>query len=77
MSFREFQIWVKYRERYGSLNPMLRTEWAAGMVSSTIANVNRGKDTPPFSVTDFTLHFTKTPTVTGPVTLDEAMRTWY
>lgn len=37
---------------------------------------NRGKDTPPFSVTDFTLHFTKTPTTTGPVTLDEAMRTW-
>ncbi len=55
---------------------MLRTEWAAGLISSTIANVNRGKDTPPFSVTDFTLHFTKTPTTTGPVTLDEAMRTW-
>jgi len=67
---------VKYRERYGSLNPMLRTEWAGGMISSTIANVNRGKDAPPFSVTDFTLHFTKTTATTDPVTLDEAKRTW-
>ncbi|WP_236034224.1 hypothetical protein [Leclercia adecarboxylata] len=56
---------------------MLRTEWAGGMISSTIANVNRGKDAPPFSVTDFTLHFTKTTATTDPVTLDEAKRTWF
>lgn len=55
---------------------MLRTEWAAGMISSTIANVKRGKDTAPFSVTDFTLHFTKPTATTDPVTLDEAKRTW-
>ncbi|WP_438861609.1 phage tail assembly protein T [Mixta calida] len=55
---------------------MMRTEWAAGMVSSTIANVNRGASTPPFSVTDFTLHFTPQPASNEPIGLDEAMKSW-
>lgn len=55
---------------------MMRTEWAAGMVSSTIANVNRGKNTPAFSVTDFTLHFNGLPVSNEPIALDEAMNTW-
>lgn len=27
MSLREFQVWVKYRNKYGQLNVMMRTEW--------------------------------------------------
>lgn len=55
---------------------MMRTEWAAGMVSSTIANVNRGPTTPAYSVTDFTLHFTRREASNEPIGLDEAMKAW-
>lgn len=50
---------------------MLRTEWAAALVSSVIANVNRGKDTPAFKVTDFAPHLAE-----APLSLDEAMSQW-
>ncbi|EIC81988.1 hypothetical protein SPM24T3_24201, partial [Serratia sp. M24T3] len=53
LSLSEFWMWVKYRDRYGTLNPMMRTEWGAAMVASVIANVNRGKTTAPFKVSDF------------------------
>ncbi|WP_438272194.1 phage tail assembly protein T [Serratia fonticola] len=71
MSLREFWVWVKYRAKYGGLNPMMRTEWAAALVSSTIANVNRGKDTPAFRITDFAPHIDE-----KPISLDEAMESW-
>ena len=29
MSRREFLVWLKYREKYGPLNIMMRTEWGA------------------------------------------------
>lgn len=50
---------------------MMRTEWAAALVSSTIANVNRGKDTPAFRITDFAPHIDE-----KPISLDEAMESW-
>lgn len=67
---------MKYRERYGSLNPMMRTEWAGGLVASTIANVNKDAKTPPFNPTDFTLHFTKPTATNRPISLEEAKASW-
>ncbi|STW07813.1 Uncharacterised protein [Klebsiella grimontii] len=32
MSLREFQVWVKYRNKYGPLNIMMRTEWGSALV---------------------------------------------
>lgn len=55
---------------------MMRTEWGAGVVASTIANVNRDAKTPPFSPTDFTLHFTKVTAANEPISLEEAMSRW-
>ncbi len=50
---------------------MMRTEWAAGLISSVLANVNRGKDSPPFKVTDFTPHINE-----PAISLDQAMQEW-
>jgi len=55
---------------------MMRTEWGAGVVASTIANVNRDAKTPQFSPTDFTLHFTKVTAANEPISLEEAMSRW-
>ncbi|MGS3558634.1 phage tail protein, partial [Klebsiella pneumoniae] len=41
MSLREFQVWVKYRNKYGQLNVMMRTEWGASLVASVLANINK------------------------------------
>lgn len=50
---------------------MMRTEWAAGLISSVLANINRGKDTPAFTLTDFTPH------ISAPaISLDQAMKEW-
>ena len=40
---------------YHSIEPIggMRSDLNAGIVASTIANVNRGKNTKPFSPTDF------------------------
>ncbi|WP_449757715.1 phage tail assembly protein T [Erwinia billingiae] len=50
---------------------MMRTEWGAALVASTLANVNRGSDTPPFKVTDFAPHMKK-----EGISLEEAMKQW-
>lgn len=62
---------MKYRNKFGNLNPMMRTEWAAALVASTLANINRKKDSPAFSVTDFAPHINE-----APVSLDDAMKNW-
>ncbi|CAH5644892.1 hypothetical protein AI3021V1_2701 [Klebsiella pneumoniae] len=56
MSRREFLVWLKYREKYGPLNIMMRTEWGASLVASVLANINKAKSTPPFKVSDFAPH---------------------
>ncbi|WP_458778569.1 phage tail assembly protein T [Citrobacter koseri] len=78
LSFREFQQWVQYRQKYGSLNPMMRTEWGAALISSVLANINREKNTRAFTVTDFAPHFAAAERVAAnePISLEEAMRTW-
>ncbi|MBN4833100.1 phage tail protein [Enterobacter hormaechei] len=78
LSFREFQQWVQYRQKYGNLNPMMRTEWGAALVSSVLANVNRSKNTPAFSIADFAPHIAavEREAANEPIKLEDAMRTW-
>lgn len=71
MSLREFQVWVKYRNKYGPLNVMMRTEWGASLVASVLANINKSKNSPPFKISDFAPHINEVS-----VSLEEAMKTW-
>ncbi|WP_154065090.1 phage tail assembly protein T [Klebsiella variicola] len=71
MSRREFLVWLKYREKYGPLNIMMRTEWGAALVATVLANINRGKKSPPFKISDFALHINE-----GPISLEDAMNSW-
>lgn len=71
ISLREFQVWVKYRNKYGPLNVMMRTEWGASLVASVLANINKSKNSPPFKVSDFAPHINEVS-----VSLEEAMKTW-
>ena len=75
MSVTEYQTWLLYRQKYGGLNPVMRTEWGAALVSSVIANINRDKKTPPFSVEDFAPHLNNEDKKSG-ITLDEAKKMW-
>ncbi|HBM3132035.1 TPA: phage tail protein [Klebsiella michiganensis] len=71
MSLREFQVWVKYRNKFGQLNSMMRTEWGASLVASVLANINKSKNSPPFKISDFAPHINEVS-----VSLEEAMKTW-
>ncbi|ELB7346667.1 phage tail assembly protein T [Klebsiella michiganensis] len=71
MSLREFQMWVKYRNKYGPLNIMMRSEWGASLVASVLANINKSKNSPPFKISDFAPHINEVS-----VSLEEAMKTW-
>ncbi|EPC3765345.1 phage tail assembly protein T [Klebsiella michiganensis] len=71
MSLREFQMWVKYRNKYGPLNIMMRTEWGASLVASVLANINKSKNSPPFKISDFAPHINEVS-----VSLEEAMKSW-
>ncbi|ORT95392.1 phage tail protein [Klebsiella pneumoniae] len=64
-------VWLKYREKYGPLNIMMRTEWGASLVASVLANINKAKNTPPFKVSDFAPHINE-----APLSLEEAMKSW-
>ncbi|WP_338580384.1 phage tail protein [Klebsiella oxytoca] len=72
MSLREFQVWVKYRNKYGPLNVMMRTEWGASLVASVLANINKSKNSPPFKVSDFAPHINEVS-----VSLEEALKSWH
>lgn len=72
MSLREFQVWVKYRNKYGPLNVMMRTEWGASLVASVLANINKSKNSPPYKVSDFAPHITE-----ASVSLEDAMKNWH
>ncbi|MBN3978307.1 phage tail assembly protein T [Serratia marcescens] len=67
----EYRLWVKYREKYGTLNPMMRTEWGAALVASVLANINRSKNSPPFEVSDFAPHINE-----KPISIEDAMENW-
>ena len=72
MSLREFQIWVKFRNKYGQLNSMMRTEWGASLVASVLANINKSKNSPPFKISDFAPHINEVS-----VSLEDAMKNWH
>lgn len=72
MNLREFQIWVKYRNKYGPLNIMMRTEWGSALVASVLANINKAKNSPPYKVSDFAPHITE-----ASVSLEDAMKNWH
>ncbi|SXF83111.1 phage tail assembly protein T [Klebsiella variicola] len=71
MSLREFQVWIKYRNKHGPLNIMMRTEWGAALVSSVLANINKSKNTPPYKVSDFAPHINE-----ASISLEDAMKSW-
>ncbi|MBT0718147.1 phage tail protein [Rosenbergiella epipactidis] len=75
MTVPEYQLWLLYRQKYGGLNPMMRTEWGAALVSSVIANVNRGPNSQPFTVTDFSPHLASN-SEKEELTLEEAKKLW-
>jgi len=50
---------------------MMRTEWGAALISSVLANVNKGKDAPAFRISDFAPHIPE-----APVSLEDAMKGW-
>lgn len=72
MSHREYQMWVKYRNKYGSLNVMMRTEWGAALVASVMANIKKSPNTPIFKISDFAPHVKK-----NPISLEEAVKSWH
>ncbi|HDS6681310.1 phage tail assembly protein T [Klebsiella aerogenes] len=72
MSRREFLVWLKYREKYGPLNIMMRTEWGASLIASVLANINKSKGTPTFKVSDFAPHIDE-----PPISLENAMKNWH
>ncbi|MET5290121.1 phage tail protein [Raoultella planticola] len=71
MSIRELQIWLRYREKYGQLNNMMRIEWGSSLVASVLANINKAKNTPTFKVSDFAPHINE-----APLSLEDAMKSW-
>lgn len=76
LSLSEFWVWVKYRNTYGTFNPMMRTEWGSALVASVIANVNRGKNTEPFKVSDFAPHIEE-PEVRQGISLEQAKKSGF
>ena len=48
----ELSEWEAY-DRLEPLDHAMRAELSAGIVASTIANCNRGKDSDPFTASDF------------------------
>ncbi len=50
---------------------MMRTEWGAALIASTLANVNRGESQPPYNITDFAPHMQK-----QAISLEDAMAQW-
>ncbi|PKH20234.1 phage tail protein [Enterobacterales bacterium CwR94] len=72
LSLSEFQMWVEYRNKCGSFNEGMRTEWGAALVSSMIGNVNRDPEkSEPFSIADFAPHIEK-----PAISLKDAMSQW-
>ncbi|MFL1404179.1 hypothetical protein ACJO2E_02395 [Marinobacter sp. M1N3S26] len=72
MPYVEFLAWAAYRKRRGSLNPNQHIERAGALVATILSNVNRKKDTQPFSFYDFAPHHDE-----PPISLERAMEVWH
>lgn len=46
ISGREIELWGRYREKYGPLNPVRMFDSGPAMISSILVNANGGKATP-------------------------------
>ena len=64
-------MWVKYCDKYGPINIMMRAEWGAALVASVLANINKSTNTPPYKISDFAPHINE-----SAVSLEDAMKTW-
>ena len=71
----EYQTWIKFRNRTGGLNLLLRAEWGAALISSVLANVNKSSKTPPFRVTDFAPNLSDNLGEPG-ISLEQAKKEW-
>lgn len=69
MTYREFSRWAAFRHKRGSLHPGMRTEQAAALVASILANVNSKRG--GYKTTDFMPHADA-----DPMSLEEAMESW-
>lgn len=67
----EFNKWVAYRRKRGSLNLGMRFESGAAMIASLTANINRKKDSQPFSFYDFAPNHDQ-----PQLSLEQAMESW-
>ena len=71
LAISEYQLWTAYRAKHGSLNPMQRADYNAGMLASLYANSHRKQGAPAFNVWEFTRWQDG-----GPVSLDRATKEW-
>lgn len=67
----EVQLWQAYRAKYGSLNPMIRSDQNTALLATLYANSKRGKNSPPFKQSEFLPYHKE-----QPISLEEAMASW-
>lgn len=46
ITYKEFELWLQYRAKYGPLNPVRRYDHGAALVASQINNAHGGKARP-------------------------------
>ena len=71
MSHAEFQSWVAYRAKNGTLNVGLHTERMLAAMMALYANAHRKKGSEPLKLYDFAPHINE-----PPISLEDAMRKW-
>lgn len=71
ISTAEYETWLRYRAKRGTLNLGMRVEWGASMLAALYANSHRGKSTPAYRQHDFAPH------MDAPgISLEQAMEQW-
>ncbi|MBS0878591.1 MULTISPECIES: phage tail protein [unclassified Tatumella] len=75
ISISEYYKWLNYRNRTGGLNPVMRTEWGAALISSVLANVNKSAATQPYMIEDFAPNLSARQKGKG-ISLDQAKKEW-
>lgn len=74
LSYREFMLWMAYRQKRGSLNWGMRAEVSSGRLAALYANSKRNpqKTPEPFHIHEFAPHMDQ-----PQLSLEEAMQTWH
>lgn len=73
MTVAEFNQWIVYRQKRGSLNLGRRIEQAVGISSSLLASLNGSKN---HKTMDFMPHEDKQQSAQQEISLSEAMKEW-